>query len=310
MTVCFMILAHSRPQQFRDLTRMIKNAGGGCVAFIDKKAHQADFYSDDVHFVAERFNVNWGGYSQARAMQALLRESVRAYPNAHHYIFLSGQDYPARSLREYMSYLGQAENRERCWMNFYAMAPDTQFYTVLKYPRSYDLKARLGDKAYAVVQKLWDAYYTRRPRMEYPVQFYRGSSSWVVSRTGALAMLEFLDSDRGKEVQKFLKKTHIFDEIWGATALLNSSAKEQAVAWDTDGQLEPGVMKGENKVYHHYIDWDPERENPALLHLGDLEKIDASGKWFVRKVDPEKSKDLLDVLRSRQNDSPLSSDIA
>lgn len=28
MTVCFMILAHSRPQQFRDLTRMIKNAGG------------------------------------------------------------------------------------------------------------------------------------------------------------------------------------------------------------------------------------------------------------------------------------------
>ncbi len=37
MTVCFMILAHSRPQQFLELTRIIKNSGGETVAFIDKK---------------------------------------------------------------------------------------------------------------------------------------------------------------------------------------------------------------------------------------------------------------------------------
>lgn len=300
MTVCFMILAHSRPQQFLELTRIIKNSGGETVAFIDKKANLQEFETADAHFVSHRFNVNWGGYSLTRAMQVLLREALQTYPDTHHYIFLSGQDYPARPLTEYIEYLSREENRDRCWMNFYAMAPGTQFYTVLKYPRSYDLKARLGNKMYALVQKLWDVYYSRRPRMKYPVQFYRGSSSWVVSREGALAMVHFLDSKQGKAMQKFLRKTHVSDEIWGATALLNSSAKEHATNWDTDGQLAPGTMKEENKVYHHYIDWDPERENPALLHSGDLEKIDASGKWFIRKVDAEKSQNLLDILRQRQ----------
>ena len=143
MTVCFMILAHSRPQQFLELTRIIKNSGGETVAFIDKKANLQEFETADAHFVSRRFNVNWGGYSLTRAMQVLLREALQTYPDAHHYIFLSGQDYPARPLTEYIEYLGREENRDRCWMNFYAMAPGTQFYTVLKYPRSYDLKEKV-----------------------------------------------------------------------------------------------------------------------------------------------------------------------
>ena len=64
--------------------------------------------------------------------------------------------------------------------------------------------------------------------------------------------------------------------------------------------MPPTTLNSEEPVYHHYIDWDPERENPALLNSGDLEKIDASGKWFIRKVDAEKSQDLLDILRQRQ----------
>lgn len=50
MTVCFMILAHSRPQQFLELTRIIKNSGGETVAFIDKKANLQEFETADAHF--------------------------------------------------------------------------------------------------------------------------------------------------------------------------------------------------------------------------------------------------------------------
>ena len=56
MTVCFMILAHSRPQQFLELTRIIKNSGGETVAFIDKKANLQEFETADAHFVSRRFN--------------------------------------------------------------------------------------------------------------------------------------------------------------------------------------------------------------------------------------------------------------
>ena len=88
MTVCFMILAHSRPQQFLELTRIIKNSGGETVAFIDKKANLQEFETADAHFVSRRFNVNWGGYSLTRAMQVLLREALTNLPRRSSLYFL------------------------------------------------------------------------------------------------------------------------------------------------------------------------------------------------------------------------------
>ena len=301
MSVCFMIMAHKDPEQFKDLAQTLLDAGGRVVAFIDGKQSLAPYQMKRVEFIEKRHKVNWGGYSQTLAMQKLLRRAVIAFPASSHYVFLSGQDYPIKSVREYIDFLHQEGNSNRCWVNFYAMAPGTQFFDVLKYPTSYDMRAFLGQGIYDRLNKLVSAYYRRRPRTKYPVQFYRGSTSWVLSRQGALAVIEYLDSAQGKRVSRFLKYTHVSDEIWCATALLNSPARDLAVNWETDGQLKPGERFGENKVYHHYIDWSPERENPALLTVDDLPAMDASGKWFARKFDVDKSAELLEVLRKRQS---------
>lgn len=52
----------------------------------------------------------------------------------------------------------------------------------------------------------------------------------------------------------------------------------------------------ENKVNLHYIDWSPQREDPAILVESDLERIRLSRKYFARKVDGVRSAGLLDAL--------------
>ena len=60
---------------------------------------------------------------------------------------------------------------------------------------------------------------------------------------------------------------------------------------------EDGAFRAEEKrVYHHYIDWDPQRENPAVLDIHDLPAITASRQFFVRKVLPGRSRSLMDAL--------------
>jgi hypothetical protein len=55
-------------------------------------------------------------------------------------------------------------------------------------------------------------------------------------------------------------------------------------------------MRNENKAYLHYIDWNPERENPAILTMQDYFLLKSSEALFARKFNEVKSKQLLDAI--------------
>ncbi|MGQ4543705.1 beta-1,6-N-acetylglucosaminyltransferase [Dermabacteraceae bacterium P7054] len=302
MSTCFLIQAHGQPELFRRLLHRLDVPGASVVAHIDAKQEQSQFMHDspaNVTFLEDRIKVNWGGVSLYKAMLLLLREAVALHPESDHYVFLSGQDYPVYSVANYVDFL--AEHPDKSWVNFYPMHPRAQFYDVISRYWFDDFVAEYPKVGKYIVEKFYKFQSRRLPKRK-PLkdfQFYRGSSSWCVSRKGALAALAFLDSRNGKKLTRYLETCHVTDEIWMATALLNASDRGEVANWDTDGKRAPGEMLEENKVYHHYIDWSPERENPALLTLADLPKIDASKKWFIRKVDSVKSAELLDELDAR-----------
>ena len=85
MTVCYLILAHKYPEQFKKIARHILKSGGVCVAHIDKKANLDDFYVEGVSYVRERENVRWAGYSAVKATQKMLAQALKEYPEATHY---------------------------------------------------------------------------------------------------------------------------------------------------------------------------------------------------------------------------------
>lgn len=132
MTVCYLILAHKYPEQFKKIARHILNSGGVCVAHIDKKANLDDFYVEGVSYVRERENVRWAGYSAVKATQKMLAQALKEYPEATHYASITGQCYPVRPLREYADFLARPENLERSWVSFYALAPGMRNYKLVQ----------------------------------------------------------------------------------------------------------------------------------------------------------------------------------
>jgi hypothetical protein len=90
---------------------------------------------------------------------------------------------------------------------------------------------------------------------------------------------------------RYLRTINVPDEIAFQTLLAHSPLARTLEGWE-DGAFRPE----EKRVYLHYVDWDAARENPALLDLGDLPAIRASGQYFVRKVDRGRSVALMDAL--------------
>lgn len=301
MAVCYLILAHKYPEQFKKLVGHILASGGKCVAHIDKKANQEDFYVEGVSYVRERENVRWAGYSAVKATQKMLAQALKEYPEVTHYASITGQCYPVRPLREYADYLARPENLEHSWVSFYALAPGMRNYALVQYREYKDFEGLLPEGIIRRgVRKVYYKISRMFPRKNLPIQFYQGSAYWTISRSAALQVMDFLKTPKGREVTKIFRSAPMPDEMWMQSVLLNTPARENAEAWATDGQLAPGTKGSENHANHHYIDWSRGGAHPEVLTLKDLPVILESGKWFTRKIEPEASADLIKALDAIQ----------
>lgn len=94
----------------------------------------------------------------------------------------------------------------------------------------------------------------------------------------------------------FFKRVSCPDEIFFQTIVLNSHYASQYKFFERDVLKAVGVMRNENKAYLHFIDWNPKRENPAILDIRNYENIKKSGALFARKLDEERSLELIERL--------------
>lgn len=300
MRINHLVMAHEDAPAFGRLVTILANREGARVfAHIDAKIDGRPFVeatdADVVH--VRRRAVHWGGFSQVLAMMDLLRTAVEVDP-ADRYVFLSGRDYPARPLAEFEALLEAHPDRE--YMTFYAMVPGSEFFFIRRHYWSGDLFGRLPQSLKPTVEQLMGRINARLPERALPagLPLYRGSTSWAVTHRTALTILQFAESRKGRALAAFCRSARVPDEIFFQTIVLNS---DRAALIDTH-RIVDGVQVGGRERWDdsglHYIDWDPGRENPAVLHLGDLDAVRRSGKYFVRKVGSEISGPLVEALDS------------
>jgi len=288
---------------FARLVRALEADGVSVFAHIDAKAEQTLFtpagMGKDIRFVLDRIRVNRGGYSQVDAMLRLLRLAANHGPHDY-YIFLSGRDYPLKSNYEIADFLQLSAGRS--YINFYPLVEGTAFVEKIRTYCFYDAYARLGHpllrKSANRAVRILSALVPARRFLDGFVP-YRGSTSWCLSQPLVTYILEFVSDARNSLFLQYFRSVYGCDEIFFQTIVLNSPLAPTCAGYDEDiRNKRPGDMKNENKVYLHYIDWSPERENPALLDLRDLPALAASDKFFSRKFDSQKSSRLLDKLDS------------
>ncbi len=286
----YAVLAHHQPGQLARLVDRLSRHGSTVVVHVDGHADLRPFdeaVSGRASFSRRRLKVTWGGFSLARALLTVVEDALAADPDATHVQLLSGLDYPARPEAELEEHLVPG----RSYVNFYPMLPGSQFDTIPHTWCFHDQYALLpgdwGKRAYRFVDRL----NRRLPRRTPPVPLYRGSTWMCLARPAAEYVVAAAHDREHRRVMRYLRTINVPDEIAVQTLLANSPLASTLEGW------EGGAFRPEEKrVYHHYIDWDPARENPAVLDLDDLPAIRGSGQYFVRKVDPARSATLMDEL--------------
>src|ERR1700722_429281 len=98
--IAYLVLVHTDSQHcIRLVSRLLSDHGAHIFIHVDRKS-RADFSAAAtldparVHFVRERNEVSWSGFSTVRAILATMREALTFRTNFGYLVVLSGMDYP------------------------------------------------------------------------------------------------------------------------------------------------------------------------------------------------------------------------
>jgi hypothetical protein len=287
--VAYLVLAHADPEQ---CTRLISRllADPSCYVFVhlDLKT-RSDFSGAAsldpvrVHFIKERYEVSWAGFSMVKGILAIIRGALASKIDFGYLVLLSGMDYPIRHPDEIRQYLYNQPFLQH--MNRIRVEDSPEHY--LKLARRYVfhdawLPASSVDKflrkaATTAVMPF------KRPLLE--AVLCTGSSWWAITSEFAAYVLKFV-SDH-KEYDRYFRYLHSSDEHYFQTILENSPfAHEAAPVLPYTGR---GMWKTANLHVIH----------PSLKKIytaADFDEVMSSNRCFVRKVTTRTSTPLLDQI--------------
>lgn len=267
------VLSHRDPPLVRRLVERVLE-GERTVALVhhDPRGPALDLPADDrVVVVRDPQPCDWGRPGLALAMLRLVEQAATVAPDLSWFLLVSGQDYPARPLRDVEAEL--AAGRADAYLRHFRVDPEPghdvhPWQAVCR--RRYLHRLRVPGTHHSVPAP-------RRSPFRGGTALYVGDM-WV--NLGADAVAHVLEQRRRlQHVERYLLRCKIPDEALLPTLLLNDAA-----------QL---TVSGERK---RYIRWTEGDAHPAYLEPAEAEAIRGSGDFFARKVDAVRSAELLDRL--------------
>ena len=220
-----------------------------------------------------------GGYTIAAAELLLLREAMKN-PDISYFHIISGQDWPAKPAEEIFKFYSSTDRIFlRCGKAEGVVKSHEPILWWMKYYFHYDKMNRrsLTGKLYHRWTILWQTL-KRTDKFKdlgIDLELYQGSNWCDLPRYAVEYSLDYLE--KHPEIDAMLQTGFCSDEFIFQTILCNSPLKDRIV--------------NEN---HRYILWKKKYENyPAVLDATDLPAICAGDYHFIRKVDLEISKELI-----------------
>lgn len=276
MKIAFVLLAHQHPEQ---IFRLIESLRGEDQFFIhiDKRAEavfdqaQRLFRGNaNVRFIADRHRCYWGNFNIVNATLECLK--VVCEEEKYDYVVLiSGQDYPLKPLSEIKLFL--EKHRGQQFIEAFPLLENNQWTD--------------QEGAFQAANRVLKWHFFLRSRHFYlPVRRtmpnslipYGGSQWWALTSECVRYLVDYVKTN--PNVMDYFKNTFIADELFFQTLVCNSPFKE--------------AVTGSNL---RYIDWsNPNPVPPRVLTIGDFESVKNSNCLFARKLDPDRSADLLNLI--------------
>lgn len=272
-TVVVAVMSHRDPPLLRRLVDRILE-GERTVALVhhDPRAQPHGLVENErVRLVREPQPCNWGRMDQAETVLRCAAEAVRTFPEMRWLVVVSGQDYPAQSVRtterELLASDADAFVRH---LEVTAAPPADEIPWQAACRRRYLRRRRLPGSRRSVP-------FPRRHPFGEERRLYIGDT-WVNLSTPAVHhVLE--QFDRLGQVRRYFDSCSNPDEALLPTLLLNDADDLRIV--------------NDRK---RFIRWSPGAAHPEVLTEDDAPQLLASGAYFGRKVELPSSRALLDRL--------------
>lgn len=282
---CVVITAYKEPETLRELLRIL-NEKFYCFVHIDKKV-EVEFESvksefRDVSFIS-KYEVNWGGYEHLRGIVDMLAQTLDyKYSYVH---IISGEDFPTQDVGEIERYfegksdifiqsmLCTGENsRKARWYRYY--------WPYVKFRQNYKAPLVRYVNLFVIGLQVIVPFWQRKTLGEFK-NVFTGLCWSSLPRYAVEYILDYLQ--KNKNLKEELEWCKIPEELCFQTILSNSSFVDRIV--------------NDNKRYGNFSGGDG--SGPVYLQLSDIEKIDASGCLFARKI--QRNSDVMEILKSRQS---------
>lgn len=272
MKMAIIMQCHRNSDQVNRIIDFFNDKDIDIYIHIDKKSNiqQEIKKRDNVFILNNSIDVRWARYSQVEATLCLMKQvqlSKKTYKYIH---FISGQDYPVKSIEYIKEFF---ENNNNQYVNYF------------EFPNNELVKN--GIDRYAVYYPQWiidrpKCFWKRLLRVIYREiiliskifkrnckdmpKFYGGSSWFSITGECMEYILKFLNENMYFE--KFFENSIYPDEMFFQTIILNSKYQKYVV--------------NDNL---RYLDWSQGKESPKVLENIDVEYAINSNKIFARKIE-------------------------
>lgn len=278
--VVVIVLSHRDPPLVRRLVRRLEQ-GTNTVAVVhhDPRGPELDLPpSDNVLEIPDAQPGDWGRMGLADAMLRSLAYAWMNVPDLSWALLISGQDYPCRPVHHIEQELA-ASPRDAFVRHFRVdddPADDVHPWQAVT-RRRYLRRLRLPSSHRSV------PFPRRHPFGGKDLGLYVGDM-WV--NLAAPAVAHILEQrQRLQRVERYLSRCSVPDEALLPTLLLNNG-----------GRLD--IIDDRRR----YIRWTEGRPHPEFLDHADVDRANAGSDFFARKVDSERTPEVLDLFDEQAAD--------
>jgi Core-2/I-Branching enzyme len=285
--IAFLILAHRNANQIERLCQRLRPHN----IFVHVDARTADFPTKQlaelpgVTLVWPRKAVHWGDFSMVEATLTLLN-SARSVGSFDRYVLLSGECYPAKPIAT----LEEAfeANSQREWISLTPIIAGSHLETMIG--RHWRMAPLIGTRGLdAKLRGLWNKaskVLGRDLRTEIGTTPYFGSQWFALSDRCVAMILTFVAAH--PEFVRAYCTVYAPDEHFFQTIVANSEFGASAI------QIEDrGIVTNQSAPLHQIA---PSEDRYFGNGGADFDLVVRTGKFFLRKVSPQRTGTLLDRI--------------
>lgn len=292
MSLAYFILAHKNAHQVERLFHAINRPEHTVVLHFDKRADRS------LHGLGRRLardypnvavlgsrTILWGGYEMAAVQIEAMATALRLSATWHHFINLTGQDFPIKPPEQFERYLQDRLDANfvswfdpiftPLWSN--ARERLERYYVEWPWLERLLHLPGIGRRLRGVLR--WNNRLPHVPvfRRTWPdFRYYGGSNHIILSRAGSVYMSQ---DPEARRITRWLKNSAHANEIVFQTVMLNSPLASTIV-----------------NTHLREVEFAPNSPHPRTFRLADFDRLAASPKYFARKFDAAVDSAILDRL--------------